>query len=200
MKQQILVIHGGNSFHSYEEYLDYLRTKKIDLDHLQRNDWKTRLAEGLGEGFQVIFPSMPNKQNAKYLEWKIWFERFVPFLEEGVILIGHSLGGCFLAKYLSEETFPKKIKAVFLVAAPYDLDQDRNLKDFVSPKNLENFIRQVSKIVVYHSKDDAVVPISEIEKYKQALPSAEIVIFKDRGHFNQEEFGELVEAIKALTV
>lgn len=200
MKQQVFVIHGGNAFRSYEDYLEHLRTKEIDLECLQRNDWKAHLSEQLGEGFQVIFPSMPNKQNAQYLEWKIWLERFIPFFSDGVILIGHSLGGCFLAKYLSEERFPKEIKAAFLVAAPYDLDQDRNLKDFVVPKSLEGFERQVEKIVVYQSKDDHVVRFSEAGKYQRALSNAEIIFFEDRGHFNQEEFPELVEAIKVLSL
>ncbi len=66
---------------------------------------------------------MPNKTNAQFEEWKIWFEKFIPFLNDGVILVGHSLGGVFLAKYLSENKFPKKIGGVFLVSAVYEKNQ-----------------------------------------------------------------------------
>ena len=105
MKQQIFVIHGGNASNSYHEYLKYLKAKKITLDDFHRKDWKTGLAEKLGRNFEVHNPAMPNKQNAKYLEWKIYFEKIIPLMKAPVILVGHSLGGIFLAKYLSEEKF-----------------------------------------------------------------------------------------------
>ena len=62
-------------------------------------------------------PSMPNKQNAAYDEWSIWFEKYFAYLKDDVILIGWSLGGMFLAKYLSDKPFPVKIKSLFLLAA-----------------------------------------------------------------------------------
>jgi predicted alpha/beta hydrolase family esterase len=123
-------------------------------------------------------------------------------MEDNLILIGHSLGGIFLAKYLSEENLPKKIKAVFLVAAPYELrgngESQRNLSEFKLPVSLDKFKEQGGEIFLYHSKDDPVVPFSEVEKYQAALLNAKTVIFEDRGHFNQEQFPEIIEAIKGL--
>ena len=73
---------------------------------------------------------MPNLINAKYNEWEIIFNKLVPFLNDTIIFIGHSLGGV-LAKYLSENKFPKKILATFLICAPYDdKDADYSLVDF----------------------------------------------------------------------
>src|SRR3989344_3659970 len=104
MKTQIVVIHGGDTFDTYEQYLSFLKNYKIDFERFRENkkDWKATLAEKLGENYEVISHSMPNKRNAKYIEWKIWFEKFIPFLNPEVILVGHSLGGAFLAKYFSE--------------------------------------------------------------------------------------------------
>ena len=63
---------------------------------------------------------MPLQENAKYNDWKIFFERYIPFLRNNVILIGASLGGIFLAKYLSENKFPKKILSTYLICPPFD--------------------------------------------------------------------------------
>ena len=104
MKQQIIVIHGGTTFDTYKNYLSFLKNREIKLDRLKSNrDWKDNLQEKLGENFEVLSPRMPNGTNARYKEWKIWFERIIPFFGKNIILLGHSLGGIFLAKYLSEK-------------------------------------------------------------------------------------------------
>jgi len=201
MKKQIIVIHGGDVFDTYEEYIAFLRGYQIDFERYRNHtkDWETTLNDELGEEFEVILPDMPNKINAKYLEWKIWFEKFIPYFEAEVALIGSSLGGIFLAKYLSENKFPKTIRATFLVAAPFDdKDSHESLSDFALPENLNGLIAQGGKIFIYHSQDDPVVPFPDFEKYKRAIPAAETMIFENRGHFKQTEFPELISNIKKI--
>ena len=198
---QVVVIHGGDSFNTYEEYLSYLKNKIIQSpDYFKgRRDWKTTLQDTLGEAYEVFFPMMPNKRNARYIEWKIWFEKLVPFLTDNVVLIGHSLGASFLVRYLAEKRFPKRIGAVFLVSAAYEDFEDQNRsKEFAAPKTLELFQNQVDKIFLYQSKDDPVIPFSELAKYQAALPNATARVFTDRGHFNQDTFPELIADIKSF--
>lgn len=197
MKQQVVVIHGGNAFEKYEDYLNYLKSSEINLERLKSKGWKSNLQEDLGEEFDVLQPKMPNSMNARYKEWKIWFEKIIPFLNNNIIFIGHSLGGIFLAKYFSENDYLKKIKALFLIAAPFDKSEE-SLVDFVLDQPLDNLKNQIENIYLYHSQDDAVVPISHLEKYKQALPKAETRIFENRGHFNMEHFPEIVEDLKKI--
>ena len=129
----------------------------------------------------------------------MWFEKLIPFLNENVSLVGHSLGALFLAKYFSEERFPKKVRAAFLVAAPYNRANDApSIAEFVLPDSLALLEQQVGKIFFYHSKDDPIVPFSELAKYQKALPSATARVFDDRSHFNQETFPELVVDIKSI--
>ena len=199
MKKQVLVIHGGDAFATYEEYLSFLRNYEVDLESLKRKGWKEALQEKLGNEYEVIAPKMPNKSNAKYIEWKIWFEKYLPFVNDGVILLGHSMGGSFLAKYLSEEKFPKKIHATFLVSAPYDIDEDRALVEFVPPDSLSLLEEQGGEVFLYHSKDDPLVPFGELEKYQRALPKARVHTFEDRGHFGQEEFSEIIQDLQSLS-
>lgn len=199
MKKQVIFIHGGETFDTYDEYIEYLKTTEFDPDKFKSKLWKDSLEEELGNDFQVIAPVMPSKYNSKYNEWKIWFEKTFPFLENNVILIGHSLGGIFLAKYLSENDFPKKISATYLIAAPFDdTDSEYSLADFALPLTLEKFEEQGGKIFIYQSEDDPVVPFADLEKYAKALPTAKIVVFKDKEHFMQEEFPELIQSILQL--
>lgn len=201
MKKQVVLIHGGDTWETYEQYLEYLKNREIDFEKhgLRKDDWQGNLGERLGDNYQVIRPEMPSKRNAKYLEWKIWFEKFFPFLNDEVILVGSSLGGTFLAKYLAENQFPKKIKAIFLVAACFDDLPEEPLLDFNLPGNLKKIADQSEKVILYHSKDDNVVPFPHLAKFQQALPKATVRIFEDRKHFNQEELPELIQDIKNLS-
>jgi predicted alpha/beta hydrolase family esterase len=199
MKKQIIVIHGGSVFDTYKEYIDFLKKYKLDFKKLKLKLWKENLPNRLGNGFEVISPRMPNSMNAKYKEWKIMFEKLFPFFKNNLILLGHSLGGIFLAKYLSENKFPRKIKATFLVAAPYDDKTTKDsLGDFKLPKKLDKFQKQGGKIFLYQSKDDLSVSLVDLKKYKKSLPEAEVVMFRKKGHFNQVEFPEIVKDIKRL--
>lgn len=198
MKNQVIVIHGGDAFDTYEEYISFLKNYEVDLESLKDKRWKNSLQEKLGENFDVVSLKMPNGFNAKYSEWKLWFEKYIPLLNDEVALLGHSMGAIFLAKYLSQNIFPKKIKSVMLVSAPYDDETQYTLGDFKLKEKLEKFDEQAKQIFLYHSKDDELVPITDLEKYRKDLPNAHVQIFENRGHFNQEEFSEIVRDIKKV--
>ncbi len=200
MKKQVITIHGGDTFETYEEYISFLKDFSFDFERMKSKGWKGNLQESLGEDFEVIAPQMPNKNNAKYLEWKIWFEKLIPIFKDEAIFVGHSLGGIFLAKYFSEERYSKKIKAIFLVAPPFDAaDSEYTMADFVLPNQLSLLQKQGNMIFIYQSKDDHVVPFADIEKYRNALPLAKIRIFDTRGHFSQSEFPEIIKDIQNLS-
>lgn len=197
MKKQVVVIHGGRTYPAYQDYVDSLKNREVTAEKFKAHkNWRDGLQESLGEDFEVFAPKMPNGFNAVYQEWKIWFERLTEFLHDDVVLVGHSLGGIFLAKYLAENTFDKKIKAVMLVAAPFD-DKPLNesLGDFMLPASLERFSAQAKKICLMFSQDDPVVPFVHMGKYKTVLPEASEMALDGRQHFEQEVFPELAELI-----
>jgi len=194
---QLLFIHGGEVFKTYEDYIHFLKDLEIKSEDLDKKRWKDSLAAELGNEFEVIRPQMPCAVNAKFAEWKIYFEHFLPFLRDGVILMGHSLGGIFLAKYLAENDFPVKIKATILVAAPFE-DDFEPLGDFNFSTDLAKLNEQGGEIVLVQSQDDKVVPFFHFEKFTAALPQSKTIIFTDRGHFLQESFPEMVELVKGM--
>lgn len=203
MKKQVLYIHGGDAFSKYDDYLNYLRT--VPLRNLPGKEakvlWSSTLAEDLGSDYEVFAPAMPNKVNASYNEWSIWFERHFPYLKDGVTLVGWSLGGMFLAKYLAENNLPFVLGRVFLLAAPcghYDDGQGNDCGTFqFDRETLDKLAKKPFEIAIWHSEDDFVVPFSAAGEFKEALPRAETRFFTDRNHFLVEKFPELLQAIRS---
>lgn len=199
MKKQVFVIKGGDAFDTYEDYLKFLRELEMEnLDRFRETRWKENLQSDLGGDFDVIVIAMPNSFNSKYVEWKIWFDKFIPLMNEEVVLVGHSQGGIFLAKYLSENNFPKKLLGLHLVSAPIDTEGSDgwSLADFTLSDAISNLNDKFENISLYHSEDDEIVPFSALKKYKEQIPNAKEFAFKDRGHFSQTHFPELVENIR----
>jgi predicted alpha/beta hydrolase family esterase len=205
MPRQIVIIHGGSFLSKGEDMLTNLREEEVTIDDFKprRRGWRENLEDTLGKGFEVLQPDMPNWQNAQYEEWKIWFEKMIPFLHDGIILIGHSLGGGFLAKYLSENTFPKKIGALLLVSSPYSDPKDKDdFASFTLQDDLGLIARQIEAvggvIIIYHSKDDPIVSFDSLAQFAAKIPTAQKRIFEDRRHFLGAQFPEIVEDIKKL--
>lgn len=205
MKQQVLHIHGGETFKTYEDYLKFLKEYKFDLERFEnkKSSWAKHLQEDLGNNYKVFNPIMPNARNAKYMEWKIWLKKYFPYLQDNIILTGMSLGAIFWAKYLSENKFPVKISQLHLVAGPFDNDscvlsegESCDLIDFNHNGDLSLIEKQVPKIFIYHSKDDDVVGFDSLNKFAKALPSAKIFAFDGYGHFSVEKFPEILDNIK----
>ncbi len=197
-KFQILVVHGGMTFKNEKDYLHYLKTRKISLK--KKVYWSgDYLEKSLGKRFEIITPRMPLQDNAKYRDWKIMFERHLSLLKSKFILIGSSLGGIFLAKYLSEHKLPKKALSTYLVCPPFD--DTCFTEDLVGGFKLKSNLSLVEKnsqnITLLFSRDDDDVPVSHAEKYRSKLKNARIVIYKSKnGHFNISKFPEIVKMIK----
>lgn len=197
-KIQVIIIHGGMTFKNKKDYINYLKTRSVSLK--KKKVWALEyLDKKLGSNFEIIRPTMPLKENAKYEEWKIYFERFIPFLKNKVILIGVSLGGIFLAKYLSENKFPRKILSTYLVAAPFDGSHSNEdlVGGFGLKSNLSLMEKNSKNLYLLFSKDDECVPVYHAEKYANKLDNAKIIVYEDKnGHFMISEFPEIVKMIK----
>lgn len=197
-RTQVFLVHGGMTFKNKKDYLHFLKTRKISIE--PKISWADEyLRKKLGKDFEIIKPRMPLQDNAKYAEWKIHFERHFPKLRNNIILIGSSLGGIFLAKYLSENKFPKKIVATILICPPFDntLLKEDLAGGFKLKKDLSLLEKNSKNLTLFFSKNDDVVPVSHAEKYRKKLKNAKIIIFKHiEGHFKITKFPEIVKLIK----
>lgn len=200
--KQLIYIWGWDCFRNEDDMCEALKAWPYQ-PFQETPSWKQYLKSELADEYEMAMPTMPNAFDARYIYRKIWFERILPALNaEPLVVVGYSLWGIFLAKYLSENVFPKKIAQLHLVAAVLDESDlpegDDYIADFgFDPVGLEKLTHQVDKIFLYHSKDDPIVPISHMQRFHHYLPQAIINVFEDRGHFWQPEFPELLQNIKA---
>jgi pimeloyl-ACP methyl ester carboxylesterase len=203
MKKQVLVVHGGSAFSKYDDFLRSLREGPFrNIYGAKPKRWRESLALTLCEDWEVFTPSMPNAENAQYTEWSIWFERHFSYLNDGVTLVGWSLGGMFLVKYLLEKPIPFTVQRLVLLGTPCGEYSDASGDDCgtfrFKPKDISVLTAKVADIQIWHSEDDFVVPYSHALEFKKYLPESQLVTFTDRNHFLQEEFPELIETIKQV--
>lgn len=193
--QQILFLHGGNSFDSYEAYIASLKKSEVHYDRiLCSQHWREWVATQLPND-DILTPTMPNGYNAQYDEWVIYFEKIVPFLRDDFTLVGHSLGAMFLAKYLHETVLPTKANKIVLVAGVYGEHAGESNGSF-TVKSASGVERSCDEVHLFHSEDDPVVPYGDLEKFHRDIPSAVIHSFKTRGHFVGSTFPEMLDLLK----
>jgi predicted alpha/beta hydrolase family esterase len=192
--KQVLIIHGGSSFNSYDSYFDALKAKTLTYEQLLTNQkWRDWIADTYTNG-DVLLPIFPNGSNAQYDEWVIYFEKLLPFLDKTSHLIGYSLGAMFLARYLHENTLAIPAARIILISPCYDDESTEELGSFkvTSAIGLEKSAQEVH---LFHSKDDPISPFTELAKFQSDLPAAETHIFEDRNHFFQPIFPELLDLL-----
>ncbi|MDD5341860.1 MAG: alpha/beta hydrolase [Patescibacteria group bacterium] len=197
-KTQIFFVNGGSTHHNNRAYQRFLKTRPITIE--KKISWNDAyLDQALGPTFHIIRPRMPLQDNAKYQDWAIHFERFFPKLKNNLILIGQSLGGGFLAKYLSENKFPRKILSVYLVCPPFDdtLPSEHLAGGFKLKSDLSLMEKNAKKLYLLFSKNDDVIPVVHAAKYAKKLPNAKVIVYKHiKGHFRVAKFPEIVRMIK----
>ena len=116
-------------------------------------------------------------------------------ITEPVILIGHSLGGSTLLKYLSEEKPAISISALFLISTPH---WESNMKEFELKTNFQAFLKNIPAVFLYHSKGDPEVPFESLQFYKDSFRTAIVHGLPGKEHTFSKGLPELVEDIKNL--
>ena len=73
----------------------------------------------LGPGYEVRYPRMPDESDPSYLRWKQAIESACAELEDGAILVGHSVGATILVNAIAEDPPRIALGGIFLDAAPF---------------------------------------------------------------------------------
>ena len=184
MKKPVLFIHGAGEG-AFEE--DRLLVASL------RN--------ALGLAYDVRYPKMPEEDNATYADWKAPIEREWATLDEEVILVGHSVGGSVLVKYLSEQQLDKPICSLFLLAPPYwGADEFWKWDEARLPEDVAAKLASVPQIFLYHSRDDDIVPFAHLALYAAKLPWATVHEFDGRGHQLGNDLAEVAEDIRETEI
>jgi serine hydrolase len=159
--------------------------------------WEPLLGDTLGRGYRVRAPRMPRPAHPRYWTWARRIDELIG-TSRRPILVGHSFGASVLLKYLAETVRRPVLAGLFLIATPF---WGPDFPEFALPPDGGERLRDLSPICLYHSRDDAEIPLEHLERYRRILPNATVRVLDGRGHeFNQARFPELAADIRGLAM
>jgi len=166
------------------------------------DEWDNKLVESLrqelGPDYEILYPRMPGEEDPSYAAWKTTLESAFETLQDGAILVGHSVGGTILVKVLTEHASARKFGAIFLIAAPFVGDGGWSSDDLQFPSDLGARLPNGVPVHFYHGLADEVAPPSHLERYARAVPQARIHRLPDRDHQLNNELKEVAVTILSL--
>ena len=183
MKKQILFIQGGGAG--------------------VHDEWDQKLVDSLrlelGPGFDIRYPRMPNEADPSYTAWKAALTEELADLDDGAILIGHSIGGTILINLLAEAWPSRKLDGVFLIAAPFVGPGGWPSEEIKPMADLGARLNPVTPIYLYHGTEDDTAPLSHVDLYEAAIPGAIVHRLRDRNHQLNDNLTEVAACVRALT-
>ena len=155
------------------------------------------LRKSLGPAYDVRYPRMPNEADPKYAPWKATIAKELAASDDDVIVVGHSLGGSMLLKYLSEAHVKRQIVGLHIIAAPF-VGADEFWTDDTTalPKDVAARLAGIKRIFLYHSRDDETIPFAHLGLYAARLPRATIREYDDRGHQFGNDLSDVAKDIR----
>jgi uncharacterized protein len=153
------------------------------------------LRTALGSGYDVRYPIMPEPDDPAYAPWRDRLEEELAAVDDGVVLVGHSLGGSVLLKLLSERKHTRRIAGMFLVATPFWGGASWEL-EFRLREGFAARLPRIPRLGLYHSRDDEEVPFAHLALYARAIPEAKVRELDGYGHLFRKTCRELVEDLE----
>lgn len=145
-------------------------------------------------------PTIFKAFQATYEQFKETVERSYK-IDEETILVGHSFGGGFLVRWLSENK-DINVGKVILVAPWLNPKNSPSLetKDFFEFKIDPNLVSRTSGVTIFNSSDDVEDIHISVNKIIEQVENVKVMNFNNYGHFCYEdmkthEFPELLEEI-----
>ncbi len=166
-----VIIHGMPSKENYFDEQSPSPSNHHWFPWLQR--------ELLLNGVLAQTPEFPVPYEPDYKKWKAVFEQFK--LDEETILVGHSCGGGFLVRWLSENSV--KVGRVVLVAPWIDPNHDSAPKMFADMAIDANLATRTKDLTLFISLDDDKEELDTAEQLKATIKGLQVVEFTDKGHF-----------------
>ncbi len=183
MPHPILFVQGaGEGAHAEDQAL---------LDALQT---------ALGPDWRLSYPKFDGLEQLDLAAWRRQMADAMAGLDEDGVIVAHSLGAAATLKFLLEDAPGRRLRGLFMIAAPYKgTDGEWGGDEFAValPPTVE--LPGVGALHLYHSADDEWVPYGHLDDWLRRLPRAKAHRFADRGHaFAGQPFVELAEHLRAL--
>ncbi len=170
--------------------------------------WRPWLKEELEKkGISVELLAMTSPNFPREKEWVETIKDSVGNPAEDVFLVGHSLGGPAILRYLESLSQSSRIGGVVLVSSPKKIVIN-NFEALIKWFILRNFFNRsfnfsyakkvCSNFVVIHGDNDGMVPLIQAKEVSELL-SCPLIIIPNGGHLNDESgWYQLPQALDAL--
>ena len=166
------------------------------------DEWDNRLVDSLraelGPAYEIRYPVMPDEGDPKYAAWKPALERELAVLEDGAIVVGHSIGGTIVLHVLVERAPRTGLGAICLIAAPFVGPGGWESDELAPRPDLAERLPRDVPIFLYHGRDDRDVPLEHVELYARAIPRARVRRLAGRDHQLGNRLAEIAADIRAL--
>ena len=167
------------------------------------DEWDNKLVDSLrhelGPNYDVRYPRMPNEADPSYAMWKAALAEEIAGLDDGAILIGHSLGGTILINALAQVRPKRKLAGVFLIAAPFVGAGGWPSEDIKPAADLGARLPLKTPIHLYHGSKDDTAPFAHVDLYEAAIPGAIVHRLDGRNHQLNDDLAEVAAGVGALT-
>jgi len=164
--------------------------------------WDNKIVESLerelGRDYAVRYPRMPHEADPKYAAWKAALKQQFDRLDDGAILIGHSIGGTILIRTLADEAPRRTCAGIFLIAAPFVGDGGWPSEDIEPLSDLGARLSPQTPIYLYHGSKDDTAPVAHVNLYAQAIPHAVVRQLPGRDHQLNNDMSEVAADIRRL--
>ena len=142
------------------------------------------------KGNEVFVPDFPNTEFPTYDAWRDhWEEFYASKVDKESVLVGHSLGGSFLLRWLSE----KEVSVAYLILvapAPDDCGIDEVKTFFTDSWKREVLKQNIGKIEILGTDNDPYILLNKFETLAKEL-EATFKICPGKGHLNDVELPEI---------
>jgi len=166
------------------------------------DEWDNKLVASLerelGPDYEIRYPRMPNEADPRYALWKAVLKKEFAKLDDGAILVGHSIGGTILINVLAEEPSNSSPSGIFLIAAPFVGKGGWSSEDIEPISDLGARLKAWWKVYLYHGSEDDTAPFGHIDLYEKAIPQAIVRRLAGYNHQLNEDMSEVAIDIRRL--
>lgn len=175
--KKAIILHG---FQQKEEYYDQ------SYPSPSNGHWKPWLQKQLLiNDINAQTPEVFMSWQLRYEEWKKEVERYE--IDKETMLVGHSCGGGFIVRLLSEN--PDLCVDKVVLVAPWinpDKEIDTDFHDFeINP----NIVTQTKGITIFNSDDDELSIHQTVSILRERIKDVQYREFHNYGHFNLSAMG-----------
>ena len=178
--------------------------KKVFLIHgfegSPNGGWRPWLMRELGRyDIYACSLAMPNPEKPILSKWLKEIKRnTVESKKDDVYLVGHSLGGTAILRYL-EKYKDLNIKGIVIVSSPCEINDNKKINNFLAKKfDFKKIKSRIKNVVVIHGDNDEWVPISNPKCVAKEL-NGKLIIIPNGGHLNGSSgYTELPECLNVL--